>query len=240
MRNRILNLSLARQIREAGRPIVIAEDDTPGFCEPSRDVLINQTGGGLETRAFDHSGGTAWLISISIAVKKPGFAISSFAIETPWEKMGFCWIADPLERTTDRIYRLDSLRFDRDEILNHRADSKRLQRGTFMDGFLLGTDMATIPKKFRCREVDVILVIYDQFDQQHRASLTMLVDRVTKQQSKPRTKRAGLFECPDPEGWVDPRYRYMTNLMAESAERRAENERKFAKYLESLETTIKT
>jgi hypothetical protein len=251
-RMRPLNLSLARRIRAAGCQIAISEDDDPRCCnKPSEDAIINQTGGQLETRAFDHSGGTGWLVSISIAVQESRFAISSFAIETPWEKMGFCWIVDPLEHSTDCIYRLASLQFDRDEILNHRANSKPLQRGTLMDGFLLGTDMATIPSQFRRREIDVTLVIYDQFDQQHRASLKMFVEQLVKQ-SQPRTKRAGLFDRRDPvkRGLDpnDPRDRWKLNpanpdhwklLSASYAKYPKVDEPELAKFLKSLETTMK-
>lgn len=231
MRNRILNLALARQIRAAGRPIAIAEDDNPSFHEPSRDVLISQTGGQLETCAFDHGGGTGWILSLSIAIKRSRFAISSFAIETPWEKIGFSWMEDPFERSGSRLYRLGYLEVDRDAVLNHRANSRPLQRGTFMDGFLLGMDFGTIPSRFRRREIDVTLVICDQFDQQHRASLTMLVDRVTKQ-SKPRTKRAGLFERRDPKPSLP---HGMLNPTPDSAKQPVVNEHEIASFLKSLE-----
>jgi len=120
-----------------------------------------------------------------------------------------------------------------------------------MDGFLLGTDMATIPSQFRRREIDVTLVIYDQFDQQHRASLKMFVEQLVKQ-SQPRTKRAGLFDRRDPvkrgldpndppDRWklnpAKPDHWKLLSALREVPESRLNLS--FAKFLKSLETTMK-
>jgi hypothetical protein len=191
------NLWLARQIRDAGRPIAIAEDDDPDVDRGSPGVLIHQTGGSLETCAFDHTGGTGYLVSLSITIVQSRIAISSFDLKTPWEKIGFWWIPDPLISGKSRFYKLAYLELDREQVLNHRANQKPLRRGATMEGFLVGTEFGSVPAEFRRREIEVALIIFDQFDQQHRASFSMFVEPATNQ-PKPRKTRAPLLDRPDP------------------------------------------
>ena len=125
-------LALARRIRAAGRPIYIAEDDGEAPCIPSDGLRIYQTGGVVESSAFDWGGGTAFKVYLVITNNRQAFAISSFELELPWKQTHFQWIEDPLVIDgTSQCYRFmgnDILEFERGQVLNHFADVRRRRR----------------------------------------------------------------------------------------------------------------
>jgi hypothetical protein len=142
------SLALARWIRAAGRPIYIAEDDGEPHCIPSDGLIVYQVGGAMESSAFECSGGTGLMVELVITINLSMLAISYFDLELPWEKIGFCWLPDPLEIDGSSFYRFGSrdLEFERIQVINHRADVRRnYSRGQSIRGLLLGLDMAPIP-----------------------------------------------------------------------------------------------
>jgi hypothetical protein len=123
------NLELARQIRAAGIQICISEDDSDVRSVSSDGLRICQFGGLVESAAFDWFGGTGFIIWLVITIELSGFAVSSFDLELPWTDT-IRLLEDPLEIDgASTVYRFggrDSLEFNRDEVLNHRADVQRI------------------------------------------------------------------------------------------------------------------
>jgi len=59
-------LTFARRIRRAGRPIHIPEDDGDVRYIPSAALRVYQTGGIIESTAFDLSAGTGFKINLVV------------------------------------------------------------------------------------------------------------------------------------------------------------------------------
>ena len=135
-------LHRARRLRAAGCQIHIPEDDGDARHIPSEGLRVYQTGGVIESSAFDWGGGTGYKIYLVITSGIAGLAVSHFELMLPWTKEGSLvqWLEDPV--VTDgpsRCYRFggnETLEFERSLVLNHRLDGRdRLrqenQRGAF-------------------------------------------------------------------------------------------------------------
>jgi hypothetical protein len=132
-------------------------------------------------------------------------AISAFDLEVPWGGAVRC-LEDPLEVDgTSTVYKFggkDSLEFDRDQVLNHQADVRRiLPRGASLKGSLLAVGSQSIPDHFRHGEnIPVFVTIYDQYSHSCRSPVSLWADRGEKllPAAQPKAKRKGLLECLDP------------------------------------------
>lgn len=77
-------LAYARRIRSAGRPIHIPQDDGAVRSIPSDALRVRQTGGIIESTAFDWGAGTGFKINLVVTSKISGFAVSHIELEPPW------------------------------------------------------------------------------------------------------------------------------------------------------------
>jgi hypothetical protein len=195
------SLAVARRIRAAGRPIYIAEDDAEVRGIPCDGLRVRQTGGVMESQAIDCSGGTAFILNLSITINLPKFAISDFGLEPPWESNSFYWLEDPLQIDgTSRYYRFGSRdlpEFERGQVINHRADVRRVfSPGDSLKGFLLGYGFDSIPEQFRHGTmVPAFIVVHDQFGREHRSPIEL---QVVRNLARPRVlRRSTLLDRPD-------------------------------------------
>jgi len=195
------DLTIAHRIRAAGCPLYIAQDDGEPCEIPCAFLEVCQVGGLLENRAFEYSAGTGIIFQLQITAFTSGLAISRFDIELPWEKMGFCWLDDPVE--IDGVSTLYSFagrhfEFERKQVLNHRADVCRtLRRGQSLKGFLLGNDSAPIPDEFReASRFPATVIVCDQFGRSARAAIELTAIREKKRVRRP-SPRGDLFSKRD-------------------------------------------
>src|SRR6201993_1892532 len=89
-------LAYARRIRSAGRPIHIPQDDGAVRSIPSDALRVRQTGGLIESTAFDWGAGTGFKINLVVTSKIAGFAVSYIELEVPWKQTYFHWLEDPV------------------------------------------------------------------------------------------------------------------------------------------------
>jgi hypothetical protein len=195
-------LAVARRIRAAGRPIHIAEDDDPSPSIPCDGLLVRQTGGVMESRAIECSGGTAYIINLCITSRLPSFAISDFGLQTAWPTEYFRWLEDPLVIDGhSRRYRFgvrEVQEFEREQVINHYADVRQiLPCGHSLTGFLLGIGYETIPERFwHGMMTPAFVIVYDQFGGDHPSPVEM---QVVRNQTQPRVSRKrNLLEHRDP------------------------------------------
>ena len=196
------SLNVARRIRAAGRPIYIAEDDDEARTIPCDGLHVRNTGGVMDSQAIDCSGGTAFILSLSITINLPKFAISAFGLEPPWKNDSFCWLEDPLQIDgTSRCYRFGSRdlpEFDRRQVINHRANATRIfSSGESLKGFLLGYGFDSIPEQFRQGTmIPAFVIIYNQFGHEHRSPVEL---QVVRNLARPRVlRKSSLLDHPDP------------------------------------------
>lgn len=192
-------LDLARQIRAAGCPVYIAEDDGEANSIPADNLIVYQVGGLLESSAFEYCGGTGITIQIVVTVHAPTFVISGFDVELPWATIGFSWLETDGIST---VYRFSGMphEFERKHVLNHRADVTRtLRRGQSIKGYLLGNDLAPIPDEVRNGSLfPATVIIWDQYGRQYRAPVDLTATRRQKYFCRP-SRRGGLFDRRDPD-----------------------------------------
>ncbi len=205
-KNQIDPLSLARRIRAAGSQIHIPEDDGDAQHIPSDSLRVYQTGGVIESTAFDWGGGTAYKIYIVITSRISGFAVSHFELELPWKQTSFYWLEDPVvidgPSPHYRFCGNEILEFDRDSVINHRLDVTRpFSFGESVRGFLLGLGQDSIPEEFpHGKMIPAFLVLYDQFTGAYRAPVELWTDRMRKKRlGKPLgvPRKGGLLDKPD-------------------------------------------
>ena len=199
------NLELARRIRTAGIPLHIPEDDGKAPSVPCDGLRLHQYGGRIESMAFDWAGSTGFVIWLIVTARLAGVAISAFELEVPWAGTVRC-LEDPLAVDgTSTVYRFggrDSLEFDREIVLNHQADVRRiLLRGASIKGCLLAVGSQSIPDHFQHGETIPIFVnILDQYTNAYRWPVSLWADRSEKLRpaAQPKARRKRLFECLDP------------------------------------------
>jgi hypothetical protein len=199
-------LTLARQIRAAGIPIGIEEDDEKGRHHEASGLLICQVGGVVESSVADLDGGlTRYIIYVRTTSNLPGrFAISSFELERPWKDPFFHWLDDPVEIGAKRnAYRFpgSKLEFDRSQGINHYADVRgTLSRGQSVQGLLLGVGFKSIPDRTWPENlIPAFLTVFDQFGRKYSALVFLWADRSQRLLRRTRTKtpRRALFDSPD-------------------------------------------
>jgi hypothetical protein len=199
-------LTFARRIRSAGRPIHIPEDDGEVRYLPSDALRVYQTGGIVESTAFDLSAGTGFKINLVVTSNVSGFAVSHIELELPWEHTHVQWLEDPkVIDGPSRCYRFfgeQTLEIERNLVLNHRLQvTQPFSAGESAEGFLLGLGFEPIPEEFsQGKMIPAFVVIYDQFLRGFRVLVKLWADRSTKN-SRPARSRArrkvGLFDKRD-------------------------------------------
>jgi len=198
--NRTSSLDLARRILAAGIPVDIPED-AEGASLALQDIMIRQTGGLVESNAFDFPGGIGYMLSLAITVNLPSFAISAFALEVPWGDDTVRPLEDPLQVDgTSEIYRFwgTNLEFQRNDVLNHHADLRRIvPRGCSLTGLLLATGSEPIPEKYaRGKEIPAFLAVIDQFGRGYREPVFFWPD-CSERRIRTAPKLKPIFECRD-------------------------------------------
>jgi hypothetical protein len=197
-------LAYARRIRNAGRPIHIPTDDGETPCIPSEDLRVRQTGGLIESTAFDWGAGTGFKINLVVTSKVSGFAVSHIELELPWKLTSFWWLEDPdVIDGPWRCYRFVGngvLEFKRELVINHRLQVTRaFSAGESVEGFLLGIGCDPIPPEFsQGKMIPAFLVLYDQFARSYRAPVELWADRSTKNLRQRARRKGRLFDKPDP------------------------------------------
>jgi hypothetical protein len=196
-------LAYARRIRSAGRLIHIPQDDGETRCIPSEALRVRQTGGIIESTAFDWGAGTGFKIYLVVTSNIPGFAVSHIELELPWQQTYFYWLEDPLVIDgPSRCYRFfgnQSLEFERDLVLNHRLKvTQPFSAGESAEGFLLGLGFEPIPEVFtQGKMILAFVVIYDQFARKCRVPVKLWADRSTRNIRSKRSgarRKGGLFD----------------------------------------------
>jgi hypothetical protein len=176
-------LAYARRIRSAGRAIHIPEDDGEVRYIPSAALRVYQTGGIIESTAFDLSAGTGFKISLVFTSRVSGFAVSHIELELPWEPTHVQWLEDPkVIDGPSRCYRFfgsQTLEFERNLVLNHRLKvTQRFSAGESAEGFLLGLGSEPIPEEHpHGKMIPAFVVIYDQFARMCRVPVRLWADR---------------------------------------------------------------
>ena len=200
-------LAYARRIRSAGRPIHISPDDGEASSLPSDTLRVRQTGGVIESTAFDWGAGTGFKINLVVTSKISGFAVSRIELEPPWKQTSFWWLEDPeVIDGPSRCYRFvgdSTLEFPRNLVINHRLQVTRpFSAGESVEGFLLGIGCDPIPAEFnQGKMIPSFLVLYDQFARPYRAPVELWADRTTRNlpAARSRAKRRGrLLDKRDP------------------------------------------
>jgi hypothetical protein len=197
-----------QQMMRLGVPIdVTTAELTAG--QPAEKLRIDHQIGAVETLMFDlDTGGTGYILSLSLTVLRAPFAIEAFTLALPWDQRPVIWLADPAETIgPDSPYRFpgtQSLVIPRDEVINHYADAGRnLRPGKRIEGVLLGYGFDDIRECFvHGSETVGRLGIVDQFGVQHSAEINFWIDRSTKLFPKKRNAppRKSLFADPDCRG----------------------------------------
>jgi hypothetical protein len=201
-------LQRARRLRAAGFQIHIPEDDGDTRHIPSDGLRVYQTGGLIESSAFDWGGGTGYKICLVITSGIAGLAVSHFELLLPWTKQGspVQWLEDPVVIDgPSRCYRFmgnETLEFERSLVLNHRLDATRpFSEGESARGFLLGFGHDSIPEDYpHGKMIPAFLLLYDQFAREFRAPVKLRADRMNKKRRGSALgvrRKGGLFDKRD-------------------------------------------
>ena len=200
-------LAYARRIRSAGRLIHIPQDDAETRCIPSEALRVRQTGGVIESTAFDWGAGTGFKIYLVVTSNISGFAVSHIELELPWQQTYFYWLEDPLVIDgPSPCYRFGGnggLEFNRELVINHRLEVTRpFSTGESAKGFLLGFGYDPIPVEFsQGKMIPAFVVIFDQSARPYRAPVELWADRNTRNLRPRRSsvrRKGGLLDKRDP------------------------------------------
>jgi len=176
-------LAYARRIRRAGRPIHIPEDDGERACMSSNEMRVRQTGGFVDSAAFDFGPGAGIKIFLTITFLRSTLAISSFELKLPWEQTFFQWLEDPLViEGISNCYRFyggrQRLEFERTEVLNHKLTATvSFSAGQSVQGYLLGFGDPMPPDIQHGATIPAFIIFYDQRGREFRAPLELWADR---------------------------------------------------------------
>lgn len=201
--NRSSSLELARRLRAGGVEVDVPEDNPQVSSVALLDVLIRQTGGIIESTAYDYLGGTGYMLFLRITVNIERFAISSFGLEVPWDDETIWFLDDPRELDGSEVYRLwaggGPIEFDRDQVINHYADVRHMiPRGKSITGLLLGMGMAEIPEEYKHgTSIPAMLTIFDQNRQKYLSPVSLWADR-SERRRRAAPKCKPIFEMRDP------------------------------------------
>jgi hypothetical protein len=193
---------LARRLQAAGILIHVEEKAEKGGSEDG--LLIRQYGGVHESTAIAYRGNaTLIVVYLDIAVDRPGFAISGFDLELPWEGT-VRWLEDPREidgRSRDYHFGFEGIpNFKRDHVLNHLAGARRaISRGRTLQGCLLGI-YDPMPDAFpHGAKIPAFVSIWDQFFTEYRRPVLLWADRMRVPVHTSLAPRRNLLDHKDPQ-----------------------------------------
>jgi hypothetical protein len=176
-------------------------------------LLVRQNGGRTESRAFDFYDVAGYIVSVTMTIKLPRFAIAGFDLSLPWQSYVW-WLADPRDRVAHTpVYRFGRdyiLEYNRLQVLNHLADVRRVRsRGESLQGYLLGIGNDPIPEQFEQGAIiPAFLIVYDQYGEGHRSPLSLWTDRTGRYFQHPSSgqlRKGGLLDKSDPPSAPTPR-----------------------------------
>jgi hypothetical protein len=193
--SRVAVADLARQLVSAGYLPEDAHPAPPG-------IMITQVGGILENSALDagRGSGTAYSLSLHIAVDLPALTIWEWRLDLPWGDRQFQWLPEPqgsvFPANMYQVPGCEGLKFPRDEVINHR---RVLQRGRGLNGLLLGFGFASIPDSYRHgASINANLVLIDDMGREFSTPVQFWANRMAKIDRKNKDKqprRGRRFHC---------------------------------------------
>jgi hypothetical protein len=148
--------------------------------------------------------GVATLVTLylAITVDRPGFAISSFGLELPWDG-SVRWLEDPREidgHSRDYRFGFEGIPdFERDQVLNRFAGAGSvISRGLTLQGCLLGIH-DPMPDTFRHGAmIPAFVSIWDQFAAEYRRTVQLRAHRMQLPIHKSMAPRRNLLDHKDP------------------------------------------
>jgi hypothetical protein len=188
-----------RRIRAAGVPIA-----SESKMSEMPELLIRQRFDAYESTVFDTTGGAGLILPLTITSNMPIFVLSGVDIRLDsWPDFWF----RPLEENASgewphyQFYGQSGRKFDREDCLNRFLPrQKEFRRSQVVCGLLLGLSLEPMPGNIgQCEPLRGTIKIYDQFEHEHSAAISLRADRMTARVVKPNPKRRRLFDCPDPE-----------------------------------------
>ncbi len=189
---------LMRRIQGAGVPIQAESDRIHTITTPG--VFVRLHGGVTESTIFDWYGGTGFIINVTLTFNMQNFVILAFGLELAWTNE-VCWLPDPHESGSGTYLFSRTLQFDRDLVLNHYADVRRIHpRKSSITGCLLGTANASIPDEVHHgMSVPAFLDVFDEMGVRTRKPISLWADRSRQHllRTAPKLRRKALFEVRD-------------------------------------------
>jgi hypothetical protein len=195
-------LAYARRIRRAGRAIHIPEDDGDVPDIPSGALRVRQTGGVIESTAFDLGAGTGFKIHLLVTSTIAHFAVSHIELKLPWKQPPIWWLEDPVVIDgPSRCYRFfgdQLIEFERNLVLNHRLKvTEPFSAGESAEGLLLGIGSEPIPEEYsQGGIIPAFVIIYDQTARRYRVLVKLWADRSMRKIRPARSdarRKGGLF-----------------------------------------------
>ncbi len=200
-KERLQRLNRARRLRANGVPLQIDRDDEDA------GLLMRQMGALTDSCAFDlKDGRSGYIVNIRITITHGAFTIADIALELPWTDRGLLLLEDPLENEA-RYGRywfpgINTLAFERTEVINHAVNSRRLfRRGKTIEGLLLWVGSEPIPDAFvHGVFFPASVIVLDQYDNRYPFEVDLLTDRSQRgtREKQIRKARPRLFSRPDP------------------------------------------
>ena len=196
--------NLARRMRAVGVPLEPAEFEERLIVHQDREPFVNSIASHYLTRNL--IGLTIQLYIMLVSNSEVPLTLRGLRVWLPWADTPVVLLQDPADPIAPETYRFPgqtSGGFDKSQVIVQSG--KKLTRGRFVKGFLLGYHGDPIPRSFRHgTEVPIELTIEDQFGEVYSRELFLTVDRSAERGHKPKPPRPrrSLFdkpECPKSE-----------------------------------------
>lgn len=200
------NESITRRLHAGGIDIPINEDES---CSDqySRSGLLIDLVPEIESNCAVDLGewGTFFILYVRITSNLPAFAPSRFILGLPWEDTQTYWLKDPLTnswppRPVYSFYAAPTLRYKRDDVLNHRTDVRKvLRRGYSMQGYLLGAGGPMPDDMQHGTKIPTMFSVVDQFGRPYPKPIPLWLDRTKRllRETPKMTPRRVLFDVRD-------------------------------------------
>jgi hypothetical protein len=173
------NLSIARRLRAAGIDIPIDEDESDVEQFSRRGLLIRTLLEIAGNSAVDLGKyGTFYQLYLRITTNLKGiFAPTQFGLGLSWDDP-ICRLLEDPHTSQYRVPGAGSFRYERNEVLNHRADVRyTLQRGQSMQGYLLWIGGPMPDYVQHGTTVPTMFSVVDQFDRRFQEAIPLWADR---------------------------------------------------------------
>jgi hypothetical protein len=189
--------ALVDRVKTAGIPVAIESRK-----DEVSSLLIRQDFDVYESVLFNLNGGTGLILPIKITVDIPVFVFSRVNIRlSRWPDAWF----RPLEENDQGEWPhfdfggRSELKFHRNETINRFiGGSPQFRRGEFLRGLLLAFCHDPLPEDIVRGEIlRGSIGIFDHFEQEHFAKISLQVHREVERERKPNPRRERLFARPD-------------------------------------------